>query len=57
MSSSTKRPTPNEMWQTDFTYFKIIGLGLDVPVDDARRFLALHRRLEALRDDEGARCH
>jgi transposase-like protein len=32
-------------------------LGLVLPVDRARRLLALHRRLEALHHDERRRCH
>jgi hypothetical protein len=31
-------------------------LGLVLPVDDPRRLLALHHRLEAVHDDEGRRC-
>jgi len=29
------------MWQTDLPYFKIIGLGLELFIDDPRRLLAL----------------
>ncbi len=42
----TKTTRPNEMWQTDFTYFKIIGWA-------ARRLLALHHRLAAVLNDKG----
>ncbi len=44
----TNATRPNEMWQTDFTYFQDHRVGLDVPVDRARRRLALHHRLEAV---------
>ena len=35
----------NQLWQTGFTYLKIIGLVL--PFDGTGRLLALHRDLEA----------
>jgi putative transposase len=53
----TKTTRPNEMWQTDFTYFKIIGWGLGLSVDRARRLLALHHRLEAVHQHASRGCH
>ena len=50
----TKTTRPNEMWQTDFTYFKIIGW---VPLDGTRRLLALHHQLEVVQHDAGGGRH
>jgi putative transposase len=52
----TPTTRPNQMWQTDFTHFKIFGwgwLGLDVSVDRARRLLALHKGLETVQTHAG----
>ena len=38
----TQTTRPNEMWQTDFTYFKIIGWGwmyLSIILDDYSRYI------------------
>ena len=47
----------NQLWQTDFTYLKIAGWGWVLPVDGARRLLALHRGLEAWSHDARFRRH
>jgi len=47
----------NEMWQTDFTHCKVIGLGLVLPVNDIGRLLTLCRCLAAMHDYEHYRCH
>tara|TARA_B100000745_G_scaffold283311_1_gene217294 strand:- start:213 stop:824 length:612 start_codon:yes stop_codon:yes gene_type:complete len=52
---------PNELWQTDFTYLKVMGHArgvpparrLVLPFDHPRRLQPVHHRLETLHDDEG----
>ena len=52
-----KTTAPNQMWQTDFTYFKNHRLGLVLSVDHPRRLLSLRCRLETLRRHEVRGCH
>ena len=52
-----KTTAPNQLWQTDFTYPEGRRLGVVLSLNRARRLLALHRRMEALRHDAGHRCH
>jgi putative transposase len=52
----TQTTRPNEMWQTDFTYFRMIGWGwmyLSTVLD----VLALHHRLEAVQHDASRGRH
>jgi transposase InsO family protein len=44
---------PNQLWQTDFTYLKVVSRGLVLPVHRARRLLAPHPGLEAVHDHSG----
>jgi len=66
----TQTTRVNEMWQTDFTYFKIIGWGCQIlgrlppavsssslSAGRARRLLALYHRLEAVQHDAGRGRH
>ena len=52
-----KTTAPNQLWQTDFTYLKVTWLGLVLSVNDPRRLLALHPRLEPLHHDESRGRH
>ena len=59
-----KTSRPNEMWQTDFTYFKIIGWGwmyLSIILDDYSRYIIAWRPkagvAQAVFHDEGRGCH
>ncbi len=43
----------HELWQTDFTSFKIVGWGWLLPVPGFGRLQPLYHRLEAHHDDGG----
>lgn len=51
----TKTTRPNEMWQTDFTYFKIIGWGwmyLSTVLDDYSRYIIAWRLCSTMRAED-----
>ena len=51
----TKTTRPNEMWQTDFTYFKIIGWGwvyLSTVLDDYSRYIIAWQLCDNMRADD-----
>ena len=48
----TKTSRPNQMWQTDFTYFKIIGWGwmyLSTVLDDYSRYIIAWKLCSTMR--------
>ena len=50
-----KMSTPNEMWQTDFTYFKIIGWGwfyLSTALDDFSRSIIAWKLCSAMKAED-----
>jgi len=53
----TKTTRPDEMWQTDFTYFKIIGWGwmyLSTVLDDFSRYIIAWRLCSTMCASDGA---
>ena len=53
----TKTTRPNEMWQTDFTYFKIIGWGwmyLSTVLDDFSRYIIAWKLCTNMRPRNGS---
>ena len=51
----TKTKRPNEMWQTDFTYFKIIGWGwmyLSTVLDDYSRYIISWKLCSTMRAED-----
>jgi len=51
----TQTTRPNEMWQTDFTYFKIIGWGwmyLSTVLDDFSRYIIAWRLCSTMRAED-----
>jgi putative transposase len=51
----TQTTRPNEMWQTDFTYFKIIGWGwmyLSTVLDDFSRYIIAWKLCSTMRAED-----
>ena len=54
-----KTSRPNQMWQTDFTYFKIIGWGwyyLSTILDDYSRYIIHWELCSTMKTDDVTRC-
>ncbi len=52
MSSRDKTTTPNQLWQTDFTYLKVIGWGwfyLSTILDDYSRYVVAWKLCTTMR--------
>ena len=43
----------NQLWQTDFTYIKIVGFKVVLSFHHSRRLLSISCRLEAVHHDKG----
>jgi transposase InsO family protein len=55
----TKTCFPNEMWQTDFTYFKVIGWGryyLSCVLDDFSRYIIHWELCKTMTKEDAQRC-
>ena len=55
----TKTKFPNEMWQTDFTYFRIKGWGwyfLSTVLDDYSRYIIHHELCSNMKSQDVQRC-